>query len=87
MEKYRNNKIMSICLDLQTKSLSYLPSPSYPCTIPNEKSGKHVLFMVWQRDDSQEAFYTWSESDLAYKLQKSKLDLRLLWKTSAVCVF
>lgn len=37
------------------------PMEAYPCTIPHDKIGKHVLFMVWQRDDSQEAFYSCSD--------------------------
>ncbi len=28
------------------------------CPFPQGKSGKHVLYTIWQRDDSQEAFYT-----------------------------
>merc|ERR1712071_510172 len=34
---------------------------AYPRTIPHEKLGRHVLFMVWQRDDSREAFYSCSD--------------------------
>ena len=28
------------------------------CPLPQDKSGKHVIYTIWQRDDSQEAFYT-----------------------------
>lgn len=28
------------------------------CPFPQGKSGKHVIYTIWQRDDSQEAFYT-----------------------------
>ncbi|MGI9553510.1 MAG: lytic polysaccharide monooxygenase [Thermodesulfobacteriota bacterium] len=28
------------------------------CPFPVNKSGKHVIYNIWQRDDSQEAFYT-----------------------------
>ena len=28
------------------------------CPLPQNKSGKHVLYSIWQRDDSTEAFYT-----------------------------
>ena len=28
------------------------------CPLPQDKSGKHVIYTIWQRDDSTEAFYT-----------------------------
>jgi len=28
------------------------------CPLPLDKSGKHVIYNIWQRDDSTEAFYT-----------------------------
>ena len=28
------------------------------CPFPEGKSGKHLIYNIWQRDDSQEAFYT-----------------------------
>ena len=28
------------------------------CPLPNGKSGKHVIYNIWQRDDSAEAFYS-----------------------------
>ncbi len=28
------------------------------CPLPQNKSGKHVIYSIWQRDDSPEAFYT-----------------------------
>ena len=28
------------------------------CTLPQGKSGKHIIYTIWQRDDSTEAFYT-----------------------------
>jgi len=28
------------------------------CPLPQGKSGKHVIYTIWQRDDSTEAFYT-----------------------------
>lgn len=28
------------------------------CPLPQGKSGKHVIYTIWQRNDSQEAFYT-----------------------------
>merc|ERR1712226_1611998 len=42
------------------------PMEAYPCTIPDNKAGRqHVLFMVWQRDDSDEAFYSCSDVVIA----------------------
>jgi len=32
----------------------------FPCTVP-QKSGKHVIYAVWQRNDSPEAFYSCSD--------------------------
>ncbi|STY31311.1 secreted cellulose-binding protein [Legionella wadsworthii] len=32
-----------------------------PCKIPTDVSGKRILFMIWQRDDSPEAFYSCSD--------------------------
>jgi len=34
---------------------------TYPCTIPTSKTAQHVIFFVWQRDDSDEAFYGCSD--------------------------
>ena len=28
------------------------------CALPQGKTGKHVIYTIWQRDDSEEAFYT-----------------------------
>lgn len=28
------------------------------CPLPQDKTGKHVIYTIWQRDDSTEAFYT-----------------------------
>ncbi len=28
------------------------------CPLPQDKTGKHMIYTIWQRDDSQEAFYT-----------------------------
>jgi len=28
------------------------------CPLPQDKSGKHMIYTIWQRDDSTEAFYT-----------------------------
>jgi len=28
------------------------------CPLPQDKSGKHVIYTIWQRDDSTEAFYS-----------------------------
>ena len=33
----------------------------FQCEIPEEKIGQHVLFSVWQRADSDEAFYSCSD--------------------------
>merc|ERR1712157_514025 len=30
----------------------------FDCTIPDDRVGSHVIFQVWQRDDSPEAFYS-----------------------------
>merc|ERR1712154_727606 len=32
----------------------------FPCNVP-VKTGKHLIFAVWQRDDSPEAFYSCSD--------------------------
>ena len=37
------------------------PSEQFSCTLPKEKSGQHVIFAIWQRDDSEEAFYSCSD--------------------------
>lgn len=29
-----------------------------PCTLPSGKTGRHVIYNIWQRSDSTEAFYT-----------------------------
>ncbi len=31
------------------------------CPLPQNKSGKHVIYNIWQRDDSDEAFYACSD--------------------------
>lgn len=33
----------------------------FRCPIPESKSGQHILYAVWQRDDSAEAFYSCSD--------------------------
>ncbi len=35
------------------------------CPFPQGKSGKHVIYSIWQRDDSQEAFYTCMDVEFA----------------------
>ncbi len=37
---------------------------SFKCHIPENKRGGHVLFTVWQRNDSAEAFYSCSDVDI-----------------------
>jgi len=35
------------------------------CPLPQGKSGKHVIYTIWQRDDSQEAFYTCTDVEFS----------------------
>ena len=56
-----------ICNHVPVTSQSPLQSPglgnfeSFSCTIPESKTGQHIIYAVWQRDDSAEAFYSCSD--------------------------
>ena len=41
------------------------------CPFPNSKSGKHVVYNIWQRDDSPEAFYTCVDVNISGNLPTS----------------
>lgn len=44
---------------LQTDHLGY--KEKFYCKLPDNKAGKHVIFSIWQRADSPEAFYSCSD--------------------------
>ncbi|WP_151192939.1 lytic polysaccharide monooxygenase [Cysteiniphilum sp. JM-1] len=56
-----------ICHYVPNTNESALQSPglggfeSFSCTIPESKAGQHIIYAVWQRDDSAEAFYSCSD--------------------------
>lgn len=54
------------------------PSPAesrtdIPVTLPN-RTGKHVIYSVWQRSDSPEAFYSASDVDFGDSLSNDEFD-------------
>ena len=56
-----------ICHYTPDSPVSPLQSPGtkrfedFICTIPQDKKGQHVIYAVWQRDDSPEVFYSRSD--------------------------
>ncbi|WP_440682285.1 lytic polysaccharide monooxygenase [Cysteiniphilum halobium] len=74
-DHWQTNKVLTWG-DLEEKPIChYMPSTSesplqsyglggfesFSCTIPESKMGQHVIYAVWQRDDSAEAFYSCSD--------------------------
>ncbi|WP_263249238.1 lytic polysaccharide monooxygenase auxiliary activity family 9 protein [Saccharopolyspora rosea] len=54
--------------DLETQPIAHVENPQetgdgyeLPARIPAGKSGQHVLYTIWQRTDSPEAFYSCSD--------------------------
>lgn len=48
------------CRYLGESDRNMLKTEIFSCTVP-QKAGKHVIYTVWQRDDSPEAFYSCSD--------------------------
>merc|ERR1711976_479652 len=48
------------CRYLGEARKSMKSTTKFPCNVP-AKTGKHLIFAVWQRDDSPEAFYSCSD--------------------------
>ena len=52
-------------LDLEPQPFCTITNPilengryNISCPLPNDKTGKHLIYHIWQRSDSPEAFYT-----------------------------
>merc|ERR1712173_280709 len=50
---------------LQQKNFNNNNTEYFNCEIPKEKLGNHVLYQIWQRDDSPEAFYSCSDVNIS----------------------
>ncbi|MFI9237230.1 lytic polysaccharide monooxygenase [Streptomyces sp. NPDC053079] len=64
--------------DLEAKPFAKVTNPTlkdgsyvFDGTVP-KRSGRHLIYSVWQRSDSPEAFYTCSDVDLGGKAQATK---------------
>lgn len=46
---------------MQQSGVNSKNEDEFDCEIPSDKNGQHVIYTVWQRDDSGEAFYACSD--------------------------
>lgn len=82
----------SLTLLVQTEPSSAAGTVDIPVTLP-ERSGKHVIYSIWQRSDSGEAFYSTSDIDFGVVLSADltsfdadllgKNDVELSWTTAS----
>jgi chitin-binding protein len=49
---------------------------TWPATVPANKSGRHIFYTIWQRNDSPEAFYSCSDVVFAGAASSSPLTTR-----------
>ncbi len=73
----------SLTLLVQTEPSSAAGTVDIPVILP-ERSGKHVIYSIWQRSDSGEAFYSTSDIDFGVVLsaELTSFEVNLLNKNS-----
>ena len=78
MSTWNDLEVKPICHYIPDTAVSPLQSAGtkgfedFSCVVPDDKKGQHVIYAVWQRDDSPEAFY--SCSDVLIDNQTPELD-------------